>query len=117
MNIKNVLIISATLLSVTGIANADTVNSQTEYSRANHSDFSLGFQSSSRVTAVTSQSVENNNEQSNIASNEKGFALGFHGPSKVTEKEENITAKKSASEKKVEDVNKVADSFYIGFNS
>ena len=123
MNIKNVLVIAVTLLSVTTIANAETINNnvntsaQTEYSRAGYSGFSLGFQPSSRVIKVTKQDVNIQAEQNKIENKAKGLVLGFNGSSEASVKRNNITAKKAIHNDNVQEVNKVADSFNIGFDS
>ena len=109
MNIKNVLFIAATLFIVTANANAAT-----EYSNASHSGFSLGFKSSSQAVKheVNTQAKESNSEYQ-----AKNLVLGFNDTAKVSVKEGNVIAQKAVKDKNTRDVNKVADSFNIGFDS
>lgn len=115
MNIKNVLVIAVTLLSVTTMVNANT-SSEAEYSRASHSGFSLGFQSSSKVTRTTNQEVKAIAKKDKVINKSEGLVLGFNGSTDTQVEEKNEIAKAITYDEKVEQVNKVADSFNIGFN-
>ncbi|MBO1255661.1 hypothetical protein J3L16_08195 [Alteromonas sp. 5E99-2] len=100
MNIKNLLLITATVFSVSTMANAES--------------FGLGFNTSDSSDIVE---VEVQTEQLPTKNTSTDLVLGFNDVSKSVESKIDLAVEKSIIANNEILVNKIANGFQIGFTS
>ena len=98
MNIKNLLLITATVFSVSTMANAES--------------FGLGFNTSDRSDVVEVQT-----EQPRTKNTSTDLVLGFNDVSKSVENKIDLAVEKSIVANNEILVNKITNGFQIGFTS